>query len=261
MMDWIAPCAYHSDAFTVTAHLPRQAAARIASRVDDLSARLYALPPPEEGVTSHLAWQADVNQYRPIKQSVSAVVHALETKAGEREENTAAEMAAQQRRPLFMEEKGMTATERGDAVHTFLRAVPLDAQDLAAECRNLEEKGLLSHEQAASLPLPKLRAMMDGPLWQRMRDATVLHREWPFNLRVEQEGQISLLQGVIDCCFMEQDQWILVDYKTDRAPDEELADRYRPQLLLYATALEKLTDLPVRESILYLVERNRALLL
>jgi len=45
-----------------------------------------------------------------------------------------------------------------------------------------------------------------------------------------------------------------VDYKTDSAKDPSAAiEKHRPQLALYAQALETLTGIPVQERIVYLV--------
>ena len=65
------------------------------------------------------------------------------------------------------------------------------------------------------------------------------------------------MQGVIDCCFIEQGAWVLVDYKTD-ADAEGAAERHRPQLELYAQALAGITGRPVHERVLYLVRAGTA---
>ena len=52
----------------------------------------------------------------------------------------------------------------------------------------------------------------------------------------------------MDCCFLEDGGWILLDYKTDITRDREaLVRHYRKQLAIYALALERITGLPVRE--------------
>ena len=71
------------------------------------------------------------------------------------------------------------------------------------------------------------------------------------------ETGAQLLQGVIDCCFIERGAWVLVDYKTD-ANAAGAIERHRPQLELYAQALAGITGLPVRERVLYLVRAGRA---
>ena len=76
------------------------------------------------------------------------------------------------------------------------------------------------------------------------------------------EKQGTLLQGVIDCAFMENGAWVLVDYKTDRIADEDaFIQRYQLQLEWYARALEKITGLPVKEKYLYSITLNKAFML
>ena len=73
------------------------------------------------------------------------------------------------------------------------------------------------------------------------------------------DNQETLLQGVIDCAFLEDGQWVLVDYKTDRINDEQaFCDRYRMQLTWYARALQRITGLPVREMWLYAISIGKA---
>ena len=90
-----------------------------------------------------------------------------------------------------------------------------------------------------------------------MLAAQELHREWAFTYRRETETGAQLLQGVIDCCFIECGAWVLVDYKTD-ADAAGAIERHRPQLELYAQALAGITGLSVRERVLYLVRAGRA---
>jgi ATP-dependent helicase/nuclease subunit A len=72
-----------------------------------------------------------------------------------------------------------------------------------------------------------------------------------------------LIQGVIDCFFEEEGQWVLVDYKTDYVNSvqrlQELAQQYRVQMDLYTEALEQITGKPVKERILYFLSANQAI--
>ena len=70
-----------------------------------------------------------------------------------------------------------------------------------------------------------------------------------------------LLQGVIDACCLEEDGWVLIDYKTDAPrPDdseESLKARHRQQIRLYAAALAALTGRPVKQCyVVYLSHRK-----
>lgn len=65
-------------------------------------------------------------------------------------------------------------------------------------------------------------------------------------------GEKLFLQGIVDTAFLEDDQWVLVDYKTDRVTyAEELIERYGVQLRIYSHALERLTKKPVKERYIY----------
>jgi ATP-dependent helicase/nuclease subunit A len=71
---------------------------------------------------------------------------------------------------------------------------------------------------------------------------------------VDSKGERLLVQGVIDCCFLEDGEWVLLDYKTDRADDPAaLLDRYRPQIDWYAKALSGITGVPVKERLICLL--------
>ena len=70
------------------------------------------------------------------------------------------------------------------------------------------------------------------------------------------------MQGCVDCCFVENGAWILLDYKTDLSRDREaLVAHYRRQVNIYALALERVTGMPVRERILCLLSRGEEILL
>ena len=66
------------------------------------------------------------------------------------------------------------------------------------------------------------------------------------------EGERILVQGVVDCLFVEGDEWIIVDYKTDRlSTADEFKKRYAVQLNLYKLAVEQISQRKVKEMIIY----------
>lgn len=98
-------------------------------------------------------------------------------------------------------------------------------------------------------------------------EAETMEREIPFSLTLpahevyakwetETEEQV-FIQGVIDVVIPYEDGWMILDYKSDQIPEQgenvtqKLADRYRTQLGLYKTALEKIWKQPVRKTCLY----------
>lgn len=64
--------------------------------------------------------------------------------------------------------------------------------------------------------------------------------------------EIILIQGMIDVFFEEEDQLVLVDYKTDWVlSEQELINRYNFQLKLYAQALDRALGKRVKEKLIY----------
>ena len=91
----------------------------------------------------------------------------------------------------------------------------------------------------------------------------MLKKETPFVLRHEDGGRTVLVQGTIDCWFEEDGKLYLIDYKSNYVDKNDtegsaahLRENYRPQLELYKEALEGITGVPVKESVLYLFGLN-----
>ena len=50
-----------------------------------------------------------------------------------------------------------------------------------------------------------------------------------------------IIQGIIDLCFVENDKYVIVDYKTDKVDTMEgLVERYHVQLECYKLAIEQI---------------------
>lgn len=175
------------------------------------------------------------------------------------------------RRPKFLSGAGLSATERGTLMHLALMHLrfeplrPLSGDALRAE---LDEqlRSMLIKGQLFDMPDPSLICnFLTGDVGRRLLHAKRVEREWAFNLRLPlrdalalESEQTVLVQGVIDCCFLEEDEWILLDYKTDRAHDlDRLIEHYRPQLLLYARALSEITGKKVKQRLLCLLGLGR----
>ncbi len=169
-------------------------------------------------------------------------------------------------RPAFLEEKHVTGAERGTLLHRLLSLIPLErlrgAANVSAVVRqaahDMVERGIFTAQELLQLDMQGAAVFFSSGLGQRMLSADCVRREWSFNL-VMDEMSGTLLQGVIDCAFMEEDGWVLVDYKTDRIIDEEaFCERYHMQLNWYGRALERITGKPVKEMWLYAIRKGKA---
>ncbi|WP_422447276.1 helicase-exonuclease AddAB subunit AddA [Thermoanaerobacterium sp. DL9XJH110] len=174
------------------------------------------------------------------------------------------------KRPEFLEsKKGLTAVEKGTAMHFVMRRLDLarvgSEGDIKAQVDEMAEDNLLSPEEAAAVDVGKIAEFFSMPLGKRMLASKNVRREVPFIITLDAREIYDLpegypeekvvLQGVIDCYFEEEGGIVLIDYKTDRVYPEridELKERYRMQVEYYARALEKITKMPVKEKYLCL---------
>ena len=173
-------------------------------------------------------------------------------------------------RPAWLGAKGMTPAQRGTALHAFLQFADYRAflQDPAGERDRLVDLALLTPEQGEAVDLSRVERFLRSPLGQRILRSPQVERERRFTAVIpaalaEPEfsgpGEEVILQGAVDCTFVEEGVLHLVDFKTDRVENmETLWDRYGTQLRLYGYAMEEVSGLPVGELILYSTALNRA---
>ncbi|MPM56327.1 ATP-dependent helicase/nuclease subunit A [bioreactor metagenome] len=164
--------------------------------------------------------------------------------------------------PRFRQAGGeLTPTERGTAAHLALQYLDFSNPDAAGQVAALAKKRLLSREQADSVDIAQLKALLSSPLGEEIRRGKNILREYPFTVLIpatELDGDAGddqvLLQGVVDCCFETEAGLTVVDFKTDRVFGEEVARRaehYRPQLAAYGAALERVLAKKVVRKALY----------
>ncbi|SDZ81863.1 DNA helicase/exodeoxyribonuclease V, subunit A [Oribacterium sp. KHPX15] len=150
----------------------------------------------------------------------------------------------------------------GDAYHHAFEKYDY-SDDPAMFMEQLKEK--LPENEIELIKESRFETFLQSELAERFREAQKtddLFREQHFMLRLPHnelfEGSTIpedvLLQGIIDAFFLEENEIVLVDYKTDHVRDEEtLIGRYKKQLDLYARALESITGKTVKEKLIYSV--------
>ena len=141
---------------------------------------------------------------------------------------------------------------RGTAVHRmmecldFITLAGIDGTDknvvrafVKSEMERMLASGELTEEWYHLIFPPVIEGFVSSDVASRMASAALrgeLYREKPF---VMQKDDI-LIQGIIDVFWLEEDNIVLLDYKTDRVEHaSELVLRYETQLSLYADALER----------------------
>jgi ATP-dependent helicase/nuclease subunit A len=190
------------------------------------------------------------------------------------EEREASRYVEREFEPLYPrfameEEEAMTGAARGTAYHRVMECLDYTkvgtAEELKFQVEALVKQEKLKTEEAASIRIRDLEVFAASPIGQRMKQAAKtgnLYREQPFVISEQAslldpswngEEQV-LVQGIIDAYFLENDEIVLVDYKTDRVhrgEEQKLIDLYHVQLEDYARALERMLLRKVKETYIY----------
>ncbi len=180
--------------------------------------------------------------------------------------------------PEFLsEEKKVEGGFRGTAYHKLLELLDFtkeyDRETLEAEIQQLVKWGRLSKEMSECIRQTDILKFLQSDLAKRMKTAASLmqlKKEQPFVLGVDikelypedASNETVLIQGIIDLYFEENEELVLVDYKTDfvNSP-EELKEKYHGQLAYYAKALETLLGKKVKQKIIYSFRLQKEIIL
>lgn len=186
--------------------------------------------------------------------------------------------------PLFMSDKAAdsgSAAERGTATHLFMQFCDFDRLDcknqldkrIDDECARLTEQRFITPRIASLINKSQLRSFFQSKIFSDIRASRKVYREYRFNcelpaneftadpnLMSELVDEKILVQGVIDCFFVNSDGDVtLLDYKTDyisRAMPrsdaiELLRSRHQLQLGYYRAACEAVSAKRVSRLVIY----------
>ncbi len=176
-----------------------------------------------------------------------------------------------------VEEAGNMGALRGTAMHRVMECYRFDLPDSPDEQMEAMLKAGMITEEIKELVIPgQIEKFLRSDLARRMGAAEAagrLYREKPFVMGLSGEemakfgfgddtdrkcGDLTLIQGIIDVFWVEEDGIVLLDYKTDHVDcAKQLKDRYNAQLMLYGEALNRIfakdgeQPLRVKECLLY----------
>ena len=156
---------------------------------------------------------------------------------------------------------GRAGSAVGRAVHATLQAVDL-AIDPAASGAAVAAIAAAeaAAERVAELAPQVERAVQNALRSEVVREA-VRHRYWR-EMYVGAPTEGGMIEGFIDLLYETPEGLVIVDYKTDRAPEpdgmEAAVTRYRLQLATYALALQQTLGRPVDRAALLFVSGPEA---
>lgn len=171
------------------------------------------------------------------------------------------------RRPAFMTSEDMSAVEIGTAFHSLLENIDfkLGRNNLEEEIERVKLLGFIADFEVENIDLEKVSAFLNSDIVNRCIKSEQVYKEYKFstkikaslvdeNINEEFDNQYVTLNGSVDLAFFEDNELIVVDYKTDKVKSlDELVGKYQYQVKYYKDALEEITPYKVKECYIYSV--------
>ncbi len=175
------------------------------------------------------------------------------------------------RNAAFAEEQDTSGISYGNAVHLIMQHIQFSkCCDLAGVCKEIDrivQDGFVSKNAADTVDPTVIWSFFATDIGKKLRNSDNVLREFKFSIlddasrySVGLEGELILLQGVVDCAIIEENGIIVLDFKTDRVTDETvdvIVEQYRMQVEAYAQALSRIYQKRVLSAQLYFFKLNR----
>lgn len=174
--------------------------------------------------------------------------------------------------PNFMTDRAVGAV-KGTIIHKVMQNINLSDINSISDVKNIVDYLVkiqkITNEDKIAINFNEIYNLVKSPLGKRMIKAeqnNKLFKERPFLIGLKaneidtnfKSDELVLIQGTIDAYFEEDNNYILVDYKTDRASNPEtLIENYKLQLDYYQRAIEQITKCKVKQKIIYSFELNQ----
>ena len=169
--------------------------------------------------------------------------------------------------PRFLagDDEYVTAAERGTATHTFMQFFDFDRVEkdgVRAEIEYLARHKFIFDTDKKKIDVRGIEMFLRSDIAKKIRNAKKIWREKRFILSLDAADfsmndetkaalgdEKLLVQGVIDCAYLDDDgKIVVVDYKTDHFArgtardviEKTLIERHTRQLMYYKTACDKL---------------------
>ncbi|MGN1299010.1 MAG: helicase-exonuclease AddAB subunit AddA, partial [Candidatus Scatovivens sp.] len=172
--------------------------------------------------------------------------------------------------PEFVENEKTSATRVGTIIHNVLQSIDFKKEYninlLTNLINNLVMTNQIRKEEVKFIDKNKILKFLNSNLGRQIKNANKVYKEVPFCTKINakkyfdaSDDEYILVQGIIDLYFIDNNEnIIIVDYKTDFEFNEEnLKNKYKNQLELYAIALEKNFNKKIYKKYLYSLFLNK----
>lgn len=166
-------------------------------------------------------------------------------------ENIEYKMAEGYESPKFMKEDEKSATDIGTTTHRILQMLPIrkyDIDSLKAELEKQVYMGNLRSEDLKYVDSESIINLYNSEIGMRILRADRVYKEESFTMVYKEDNNKILVDGQIDLFFIEGDEIVLIDFKTNRRINKSL---YAIQFDLYTQGIESALGMKVKERYIY----------
>ena len=172
-------------------------------------------------------------------------------------------------KPEFIKGSKTNAAKLGTMVHNLMAYLEFDKiNDI-----NYIKKSMEGMDLDSSL-VNSITKFFNSEIGSRLLKSNEVYREKSFMLPIDtinifpelkdkiDSSHKTLVQGVIDCMFVENDEVIIIDYKTDyiiQGQQVEKAKKYQIQLDTYEKAVVSILNKKVKEKVIYFFNIDEAI--
>lgn len=173
-------------------------------------------------------------------------------------------------KPEFMkDDTKLIGASYGTIIHTILQKINYNNLEIKSILNKLN---ILENDDIYFKIINDINKYINSNIFKRSAAAQNIHRETHFNLNIPANEIYNLddkykmdkimIQGIIDLYFIENNEIVIVDYKTNNVlTDDELINKYNIQLKYYRKALEEITKMKVKETYIYSFKLSKEILI
>ncbi len=184
-------------------------------------------------------YEYDKSVFVPVKTAVTSLVN---------------EQSEEESHVLFSEGEGSSA-KKGTIMHKFMEKLSLkesSVEELKKRLEELVEGGVFSRDDAKLIDLDGVQKLLKNQEFVGLvSGAEKIYKEKEFYMLVGAseyfggcDGDGVVVQGIVDLCLKNSGGLAIVDYKTGTL-NESAVEKYKKQIELYASAMQKSMNLPV----------------
>ena len=176
------------------------------------------------------------------------------------------------KRPDFEQTKRLTGAEYGILMHSVMQRLDLkrdlSVNGIKQQIDEMIEQNIFTVEQAGIIRKNNAAKFFKSNIGKRMLASKEVYRELPFSRLIDASRFFPnvddkiFIQGIVDVLFRDGEEFVLIDYKTDRIANgdniaaELIKEKYKLQIELYSEAIEAILHKSISEKYLYMLSSD-----